>query len=59
MTGTTWDSGNKSASISFTGQSVPRIFASLPPDANAKLADAEIRAGWDRAVERVNARIRS
>ena len=43
--------------ISFTGQSVPRIFASLPPDAKAKLADAEMRAGWDRAIERYNARI--
>jgi hypothetical protein len=43
--------------LSFTGQSVPRIVASLPPDAKAKLAGAEIRAGWDRAVERLNARI--
>jgi hypothetical protein len=43
--------------ISFTGKSVPRIVASLPPDVKAELADAEMRAGWDRAIALVNARI--
>jgi hypothetical protein len=45
--------------LSFTGKAVPRIFVALPPEMKAKLADAETRAGWDRAIERVNARIRS
>jgi hypothetical protein len=45
--------------ISFTGKSVPRIFAALPPDAKQKLIDAEARASWDRVIERFNARITS
>jgi hypothetical protein len=43
--------------VSFTGASVPPVVASLPPDVKAKLADAEARVGWDRAIARVNARI--
>ena len=43
--------------ISFNGVSVPRIVASLPAEVKAKLVDAEIRAGWDRAIARLNARI--
>jgi hypothetical protein len=43
--------------ISFTGGSVPRIVASLPPDAKQKLVDAEARASWNRVIERYNARI--
>jgi hypothetical protein len=43
--------------LSFTGEAVPRIVASLPPDAKAKLVDAEMRAGWDRAIALVNARV--
>jgi hypothetical protein len=47
----------QASGISVTGGSVPLIVAALPPDAKAKLVDAEIRAGWDRAIERFNARI--
>jgi hypothetical protein len=43
--------------LSFTGEAVPRIVASLPPDAKQRLVDAGVRAGWDRAVERFNARL--
>jgi hypothetical protein len=45
--------------ISFNGGSVPPVVASLPAAVKAKLIDAQIRAGWDRAVARVNAQIAS
>jgi hypothetical protein len=45
------------AGLSFTGGSVPRIVAALPAEAKAKLVDAEMRAGWNRVIERYNARI--
>jgi hypothetical protein len=47
------------AGLSFTGASVPRFVASLPPDAKQKLVDAEAHASWSRVIERYNARIRS
>jgi hypothetical protein len=44
--------------ISFTGASVP-IVASLPPKVKSTLADAEIRAGGARAIDRYNSRFGS
>ena len=45
--------------VHYQSGSAARIVAALPSDDKARLLDAEARAGWDRAVERVNARIES